>query len=342
MWNNKEELADRGQDNGSRVGDDSKALRRGEDEGDVVTRKRNSRKCGGESPVISEGIISEQVRDNTEEDKYGDKQVEIGESRKNIRMGPEVDTKTFEKIIKELSRRANRNDLKHNEENVKLILKAIELSPESQVYPHPLISGIFSGITDDLYAGTENVASWAGRENMGLKPRRDMQQGEIIGIYGGNRTKTLGNYVLDLTQTGGEKLMVDAEGYLESTGVLGRINEDIHTNRCNTEIHVEGITYTTKLVREGNEFLTTYGDGYRWDHVVQIGLNRLRRDLSEDFPGTGLDIPERLKDLKRSNPLHAWVEKLVCIEGEGNCYHSTRDVIFLIISTELSASSRRT
>ncbi len=59
-------------------------------------------------------------------------------------------------------------------------------------------------------------------------------------------------YVLDVTQTGAPKTMVDAENHLEGIGILGRINEDIHYNRRNTELDVGGIVYTTGLDREGS------------------------------------------------------------------------------------------
>ncbi len=117
--------------------------------------------------------------------------------------------------------------------------------------------------------------------------------------------------MLDFSQTGGPAIFVDAEKYLDGAGQLGRINEDIHANNSNSEFDVGGITYTTGMVRAGSEFLTTYGDKYRWDHVVEIGLRRLREDLIEYFPDVLANIPTKLAELKESNPLHGWIKSLV-------------------------------
>ena len=59
--------------------------------------------------------------------------------------------------------------------------------------------------------------------------------------------------------------------------------------------------------------------------MVEIGLRRLREDLTEYFPDVLVDIPIKLTDLKESNPLHAWIKSLVWNEADGSNYHSTYD-----------------
>ena len=241
------------------------------------------------------------------------------------RMGPAPGTSTFEEIITELSRREKNGCLNHNDENVKLIVKAIKISPPTDCYPHPLISDIFKGKARSMMVLDKNVASWAGIDNKGLGAGRDFKPLEILGVYGGKYTKTPGMYVLDVTLAGGVSTLVDAGPLLEGAGILGRINEDIHTVKCNTEFDIGGIVYTTCMVREGSEFVTTYGDGYIWDHVVEVGLGRLREDIKEDFPNAEVEIPYKLCELKISNPLHAWLLKLLWDQADGSCYHSTLD-----------------
>ena len=240
-------------------------------------------------------------------------------------MGLGLNLQSFDEVIRELERREKNGALLHNEENVDLIILAIDLSPHCEMYPHPRISKIFEDRWSDLYVGEDNVASWAGKGNLGLKPKRDFRPGEILGVYGGSKTKTRGPYVLDVSQTGGPETLVDAGNYLDGISILGRINEDIHTNRCNIEFDVGGITYATGLVRSGSEFLTTYGDHYRWEHVVEIGLTRLKSDLEEYFPGVTVDVPMSLGQLRSANPLHEWIRSLVWNEAEDSCYHSTYD-----------------
>ncbi len=144
--------------------------------------------------------------------------------------GPELNLQSFDEAIREIERRDKNGALLHSDENVDLILLAIDLSPPSDVYPHPRISKVFEDRWKDIYAGEDNVASWAGKGNLGLKPKRDFKPGEILGVYGGIKTNTRGPYVLEVTQTGGPEILVDAEKYLDGIGILGRINEDIHTN----------------------------------------------------------------------------------------------------------------
>ena len=166
-------------------------------------------------------------------------------------MGPAPGTSTFEEIITELSRREKNGCLNHNDENVKLIVKAIKISPPTDCYPHPLISDIFKGKARSMMVLDKNVASWAGIDNKGLGAVRDFKPLEILGVYGGKYTKAPGMYVLDVTLAGGVSTLVDAGPLLEGAGLLGRINEDIHTVKCNTEFDIGGIVYTTCMVREG-------------------------------------------------------------------------------------------
>ncbi len=107
--------------------------------------------------------------------------------------GPLQCLQTFEEIIDELKRRENNNNLKYNDENVDLILLAIEKSPPSSYYPHPMISDVFKGKLSSIYAGEDNVASWAGKGNKGLKARVDVPPEDILGVYGGIITKKTRN-----------------------------------------------------------------------------------------------------------------------------------------------------
>ena len=116
--------------------------------------------------------------------------------------GPVQCLQTFEEIIDELKRREKNKNVKYNDENVDLILLAIKKSPPSNYFPHPLISDVFKGKLSNIYAGEDNVATWAGKNNKGLKARVDVPPEDILGVYGGIITEKLGPYVLDVTQTG--------------------------------------------------------------------------------------------------------------------------------------------
>ena len=77
--------------------------------------------------------------------------------------------------------------LRHNESNVKLILRAIAASPATAEYPHPALNQLFQKQMDKLEADKECVATWASPEAFGLKTKEGAVVGnkEIIGIYGG-------------------------------------------------------------------------------------------------------------------------------------------------------------
>ena len=97
--------------------------------------------------------------------------------------------------------------------------------------------------------------------------------------------------------------------------MFGRINEDIHRGIINVEIDVSGIIYTTEKIGRRTEVLTTYGELYNWDHVIVIGLRRLKNDLEQFFKELFLDIPGDMRMLRQSNPLHVWIRKLITGEA---------------------------
>ncbi len=107
MMNNKKALADRGQNNGLRVGDNSKALRRGEDEVDAVTGKEIVETYGVSNLKTTRGELAPEGGDNKSmSNRCGDGQEEVsGGGHGGIKMGPGVDIQTFEKIIMELNRK---------------------------------------------------------------------------------------------------------------------------------------------------------------------------------------------------------------------------------------------
>ncbi len=237
-----------------------------------------------------------------------------------------INDNEFKKCVEEIRLRFVGGWLLHNESTVNLIVKAIKLSPPTLMYPHPDLSALFEGMREIMLVEGECVASWASRDARGLKASiKDFPSSVIVGIYGGMLTKEKGMYTLDVTMTGGESRMVDGHPDNGEIAILGRINEDIHNHNLNTCFDIAGITYTTSVVRRGCEFLTTYGDGYRWDNVVEIGYRRMREDLLDMFPGLTVGIPGQMASLKSSNPLHAWVKEMVWDSADMTAYHSTYD-----------------
>jgi len=234
---------------------------------------------------------------------------------------------SFDEIVDELRNRIRKKKfLEYNQENVELLLRGIIISPPSEQYPHPEIWKLFNKSREKLVVERNCVASWANTEAMGLKAATaDIRPGEILGVYGGVVTKDKGLYTLDVSVTGQVNRLVDGSPEHGEITLFGRINEDIHYNKLNVGMDIAGIMYTTSRIRLGQELLTTYGDRYRWDHVVQIGLDRIQKHISEFFSNLKVGLPRKLEDLKESNPLHAWAKNLLWDSTEGFGHHSTRD-----------------
>jgi hypothetical protein len=169
------------------------------------------------------------------------------------------------------------------------------------------------------------VATWADKEAKGIKARKFIIPGVILGVYGGIDTIKEGIYTLDVSVTGHARHMVDGDPSHGQISKFGRINEDTHTVKKNTEFDVAGIIYTENEIREGEELLTTYGDKYRWEHVIQIGYDRLKNHLTKEFPELEVDLPQKIQELKSSNPLQLWIKNLVRGETNGCGHHSTKD-----------------
>ena len=127
---------------------------------------------------------------------------------------------------------------------------------------------------------------------------------------------------MDATVEGDATRWVDGDPDHGDISMFGRINEDIHGGNINMEIDVSGIIYTTEKIGGKTELLTTYGERYNWDHVIEIGLRRLGTDLAQFFSGLVVDIPIDLKGLKATNPLHNWIKKLVLGEALLDEFHS--------------------
>jgi hypothetical protein len=66
--------------------------------------------------------------------------------------------------------------------------------------------------------------------------------------------------VFDVTTTGSDQLLVDADPELTSVNQFGCINEDILFSKKNIGIDLGGIIYTTGKIKGGKELLTTYWD----------------------------------------------------------------------------------
>ena len=117
------------------------------------------------------------------------------------------------------------------------------------MYPHPDIFELFAGMRRETMVAGDCVASWASIDARGLKvSRSDFPSNVIIGVYGGKITREKGPYVLDVSMRGEVNRMVDAHPDHGEEAILGRINEDIHTNHYNTCLDIAGITYTIKPI----------------------------------------------------------------------------------------------
>jgi hypothetical protein len=170
------------------------------------------------------------------------------------------------------------------------------------------------------------VASWSDPNEKGIKVGRGgMKAGIIIGVYGGIESIKKSMYNLEVSVTGHRKRIIDGDPVYGGIALYGRINEDIHYGRVNTEFDVGGIVYTTSDTIEGYELLTTYGSDYVWDHVIQVRLDRINEHIRRECPSLEVGIPERLKDLKESNPLHLWIKALLRGETEEKGHHSKID-----------------
>ena len=128
---------------------------------------------------------------------------------------------------------------------------------------------------------------------------------------------------MDASVEGDDIKWIDGDPEQGDVAMFGRINEDIHNGIINVEIDVSGKIYTTEKIGRRTEVLTTYGESYNWDHVIAIGLRRLRNDLELYFKDLKVDIPEELKMLRPTNPLHVWIRKLIMGEALMDEFHST-------------------
>jgi hypothetical protein len=194
-------------------------------------------------------------------------------------------------------------------------------------YPHPALNQLFHKQMEKLEADKDCVATWASPEALGLKTKEGTSVGkkEILGIYGGTKTKDKGIYVLDVTVAGSDQLLIDGDPELDKNNIFGRINEDILYNKKNINLDVGGIVYSTTRMNGKDELLTTYGREYKWGHVIQVGLDRLIRDVGTLFPSLSLDIPRKLELLRESNLVEGWVKGLVCGSLPERSIHSTWD-----------------
>ena len=124
-----------------------------------------------------------------------------------------INVDDFEGLLKKIKTKMRGGILRHNENNVKLILRAIAASPTTAEYPHPALKQLFHNQMDKLEADKECVATWAAPEALGLKTKEGALVGkkEILGIYGGAKTKSKGIYVLDVTVFGSDQLLVDGD-----------------------------------------------------------------------------------------------------------------------------------
>ena len=236
-------------------------------------------------------------------------------------------SKSFKEIINELTiikGKDKKNELRYNDRNVELLVQAGRLAPSSEFYPHPEIEALFSH-KGELEITSDCVAAWAGGSAWGVRTKQDkiIRKNIIIGVYGGKITNKRGIYVLDATVEGDATRWVDGDPDHGDISMFGRMNEDIHGGNINMEIDVSGIIYTTEKIGGKTELLTTYGESYNWDHVIEIGLRRLGTDLAQFFSGLVVDIPINMKGLKATNPLHNWIKKLVLGEALLDEFHST-------------------
>ncbi len=135
------EPANRGRDTGW-GNDEPTALRKGGDGMDGVRR------------VVTDANIDDNNFKNNKNTFTRSKDIYVGPTIKNIKrigleygldaeaVGTSQNLDRFDEILGELKRRVKNGRLRHDEDNVKLILEAIKRSPPSELYPHPLISKI--------------------------------------------------------------------------------------------------------------------------------------------------------------------------------------------------------
>ena len=198
-----------------------------------------------------------------------DKQLE-SEWRTAKRKYEGTTNKNFSEIINELliiKKKDKKNELRHNDRNVELLVQAGRLAP------HPEIEALFAHKVE-LEITSDCVAAWAGGSAWGVRTKSDktIRKNIIIGVYGGKITKNKGIYVLDASVEGDATKWVDGDPDYGDISMFGRINEDIHGGNINVEIDVSGIIYTTERIEGKTEIVTTYGERYNWDHVIEVGL----------------------------------------------------------------------
>ena len=113
--------------------------------------------------------------------------------------------------------------------------------------------------------------------------------------------------MLDVTTSGSDQILVDGDPDLTTVNLFGRINEDILLSKKNIGLDVGGIIYTTDKIKGSVELLTSYGREYKWGHVMQVGLDRLRQDVGTMFPSLDVYIPLKLELLRETNLVEGWV-----------------------------------
>ena len=162
--------------------------------------------------------------------------------------------------LKKTKKKDKENELRYNDRNVELLVQAGRLAPTSEFYPHPDIEALFTH-KEGMEITSDCVATWADGTAWGIRTKIDkrIRKNIIIGIYGGIITKKTGVYVLDATVEGDNSKWINGDPDLGDISMFGRINEDIHGGKIKVEIDVSGIIYTTEIIEERTEVLTTYG-----------------------------------------------------------------------------------
>ena len=249
--------------NGCRT-DDPMALRLIENDGSGVKQGHNNKNISKEGHNNNEADMNKRIISKT-------KKLNINNSNLDI------SKKTFEGCIEELKQQTKDGKyLEYNQENLETLLASIRLSPLSEQYPHPLIWEVFEVTRRMMWVEGNCVASWSDPNAMGIKVGRGgMKAGIIIGVYGGIDSIKKSMYNLEVSVTGHRKRVIDGDPVYGGIALYGRINEDIHYGKVNTEFDVGGIVYTTLDTTEDEELLTTYGSDYVWDHVFKWDLTEL-------------------------------------------------------------------
>ena len=122
------------------------------------------------------------------------------------------------------------------------------------------------------------------------RDRKNIQAGELIGVYEGVMGGAEGPYALQLP---GE--IVDGDPSHPINAMMSRINDDfVRPERRNCRFNPGGLVVATKRITAGEQLLLDYGTDYDWDHVKVHAVRALGKRIqvaAEKLEVEGFDLP---------------------------------------------------